>query len=383
MKIVHICLAGGIYNESWNYQENMLIKYHRRMGYEVTYIVGPYQYNNTGEIEYVGQMEYFNDDGVHIIRLKLYNFQNHKRKLKKYIGMLPVIEEEHPDIIFIHNIQFVDACKVKKYLSKHPKVRLYVDNHADYSNSASNWVSKKILHGIIWRSIALCIDPYVKKWYGVLPNRVDFLHDMYGIDKKRIELLHMGGEEQRRTKEETEVTRKRYGIDKNDFLIVTGGKIDSYKWQTTLLMDAVNSIKDSTLKLIVFGSLEQDLKMRVLNRCSNRVQYIGWINPAKTYEIFAMAQLAVFPGHHSVFWEQAVSQGIPLCVKYWEGITHINANNNCVFLYQDSEEEIKKVILNLRKENTVYDMLKSNAEQCKWQFLYSDIAKKAIEIDTL
>lgn len=383
MKIVHICLAGGIYNEDWNYQENMLIKYHRRMGYEVTYIVGPYQYSNSGKIEYVGLANYFDKNDVHIIRLKMVKFQTYKTKLKKYKRLLPILETEKPDIIFIHNVQFIDACIVRKYLKKHSYISLYVDNHADNFNSASNWLSKKVLHGILWKWIARRIDPYVKKWYGVLPNRVEFLHDRYGIENDRIELLHMGGEDVEWDRAKVDATRKKYDIEKKDFLIVSGGKFDKYKWQIMLLIDAVNSLKDDTIKLIVFGTMEDDIKKEVLEKCSMKVQYIGWIEPAKTYDVFAMAQLALFPSRHSVFWEQAVSQGIPLCVKYWEGITHINVNNNCIFLYDDSEEEIKKVIVNLRKEKTAYDTLKSNAEQCRRQFLYSDIAKKAIEIDNL
>lgn len=383
MKIVHICLAGGIYNEDWNYQENMLIKYHRRMGYEVTYIVGPYQYSNSGKIEYVGPANYFDKNDVHIIRLKMVKFQISKTKLKKYKRLLPILESEKPDIIFIHNVQFIDACIVRKYLKKHSYISLYVDNHADNFNSASNWLSKKVLHGILWKWIARRIDPYVKKWYGVLPNRVEFLHDRYGIANDRIELLHMGGEDVEQDGVKADVMRKKYDIEKNDFLIVSGGKFDKYKRQIMLLIDAVNSLKDDTIKLIVFGTMEDDIKKEVLEKCSMKVQYIGWIEPAKTYDVFAMAQLALFPSRHSVFWEQAVSQGIPLCVKYWEGITHINVNNNCIFLYEDSEEEIKKVIVSLRKEKTAYDTLKNNAEQCRRQFLYSDIAKKAIGIENI
>ena len=36
--------------------------------------------------------------------------------------------------------------EVLQYKKNHMEVRVYVDNHADFSNSATNWLSKNILH---------------------------------------------------------------------------------------------------------------------------------------------------------------------------------------------------------------------------------------------
>lgn len=69
-----------------------------------------------------------------------------------------------------------------------------MDNHSDFSNSARNWLSKNVLHKIVWRTMAknrtIC-----KKFYGVLPARVDFLIDVYNLPKEKCELLVMGADD--------------------------------------------------------------------------------------------------------------------------------------------------------------------------------------------
>ena len=48
--------------------------------------------------------------------------------------------------------------------------------------------------------------------------------------------------------------RNKYNIKSDDFLIITGGKIDNAKRQTLLLMKAVKEMKQNNVKLLVFGS---------------------------------------------------------------------------------------------------------------------------------
>ena len=49
--------------------------------------------------------------------------------------MYEAIEKVKPEIIFVHNLQFFDISKIVKYAKKH-SVKIYADNHADFSNSA-------------------------------------------------------------------------------------------------------------------------------------------------------------------------------------------------------------------------------------------------------
>lgn len=110
---------------------------------------------------------------------------------------------------------------------------MYVDNHADFSNSATNWLSKYILHGLIWRKCAYLIEPYTEKFYGVLPSRVDFLRGVYKLPEEKIELLLMGVDDEKLVKLQNKDVRKeireKHNIQQEDFLIITGGKVDNAK----------------------------------------------------------------------------------------------------------------------------------------------------------
>ena len=75
-----------------------------------------------------------------------------------------------------------------------------------------------------------------------------------------------------------------------------------------------------------------------------KVQYIGWINANESYRYFAAADLAVFPGRHSVFWEQVTAQGIPMLCKKWDGTTHVDVGGNVRFLEEDSAALLQREI---------------------------------------
>ena len=305
-KIVHIMLVGPV-TDGWTYQDNLLTKYHRRLGYEVTMITSQWVWGENGKLEKFEKTDYINENNVKVIRLPIKGKDELSRKFKRYHGLYTAIEGEKPDILFIHGVSFCDVKTVVRYVRSHSDVRVYVDNHSDFSNSGTTWLSRNILHKIIWKHYAQMLLPYTEKFYGVLPARVDWLVDMYGLPKEKCELLVMGGddEEVKKAKDETVISnlRRKYRIEEDDFLIVTGGKIDSAKKQTLLLMKAVQEILDKKVRLIVFGSVEETLKKEVesLND-GNKIQYIGWIKGSDSYQYFAAADLVVFPGRHSVFW---------------------------------------------------------------------------------
>ena len=132
------------------------------------------------------------------------------------------------------------------------------------------------------------------------------------------------------------------------------------------------------MKLLVFGSVIPELKEEVAKRCSDRVQYIGWVKAADSYQYYASCDLACFPGRHSVFWEQVAGQSIPMLVKKWDGTTHVDMGGNVRFLEKDSSEEIIDA-LNDILSNDNYGKMLDAAKKASIKFMYSDIAKKSIE----
>ncbi len=384
MKIVHVCLVGG-YTEGLNYQENNIIKYQAEDGHEVSLITTDHCFTEGIWGLCPTENDYINPSGVHIIRLSFaFPFAyNINRQIGIFKGFKKTLEKLNPDVIFVHNLQFQDFRKVAVYKRKHPKVVIYADNHSDFSNSARNWLSRNTLYRFWWRPCAKAVEPYVEKFFGVMPSRVDFLQNIYGIAKDKTDMLIMGADDESvahaASKEVQGNIRKRYGIQPEDFLIVTGGKIDAFKTQTLLLLQAVQEIPRENLKLLLFGSIEEELKDRLFALCDGKkVQYIGWAKGEQSYEYFAGADLVVFPGRHSIYWEQVVAQGIPMICKYWEGTTHVDIGGNVIFLMEDSVALIKEKILDLLDNPKKYEKMKKSAESDgKNVFSYRLISRKA------
>lgn len=384
MKIIHVCLTGAM-TDGFSYQENLLAKYHKKLGYDVTIISSKWIFDEEGEICRTDKTDYYNEDGAFVIRLDNRPSNTYKSKFKSFYGLTEAIEKENPDIFFIHGVQFFEIKEIAKYAKKHPNVRIYADNHADFSNSGRNFLSKNILQKKCWRHTAHVILPYTRKFYGVLPARVDWLKDMYKLPADKCELLVMGADDEAvEAAYSSNVVRdlkEKFHIAENDFVIVTGGKIDSFKLQTLLLMEAVREI-EGNIKLIVFGSIQKDIQDKFNALCDgDKIQYAGWVTGNHSYEYFALADLVVFPGRHSIYWEQVAGMGIPMLCKYWDGTDHVDIGGNVIFLKEDSAKEIRTNIERLLNNKDEYELMLQKAQgKGKKQFSYSEIAKRAIEL---
>lgn len=385
MKIVHLCLVMG-YTEGLNYQENNIIKYQARDGHDVSLITTDHCFTEGEWGLCRTESDYINPDGVHIIRLP-FAFKlpyNINRQIGIFKGFKEKLEELCPDVIFVHNLQFQDLRRVVAYKKKHQRVVIYADNHSDFSNSARNWLSRNTLYRFWWKPCAKAVETNVEKFFGVTPSRVDFLQNIYGIIPEKTDLLVMGADDDSidnaARPEVREAIRKRYKILQEDFLIITGGKIDAFKTQTLLLMKAVQEIPNDRLKLLIFGSVAEELKKDFESMCDGKkIQYIGWVKGEESYELFVSAELAVFPGRHSVYWEQAAAQGTPLICKYWEGTTHIDIGGNVEFLMEDSVKEIKDKLSELLNNSGKYEKMKESAKSNKKSmFSYRLISRKSI-----
>lgn len=383
MKILHCCLA-NFYIDGYGYQENILPKQHKKDGHEVEILASTETFLDHVTLGYVEAGSYVSESGIPVTRLQYSNLLPHfiMKKLRIYKGVSSVLDRFAPDIIFVHDCQFLDIRHIVKYAKSKPGVKIFVDCHTDFLNSARNWLSKNILHKIIYRYCAKMIEPYTTKFYGVLPVRCDFLHDVYKIPREKIELLELGAEDDKIQIEMRDEIRERICTELNlgikDFIVITGGKLDKQK-RTEELLDAIAMIKSDRIKLVIFGSMTDDVLNAVEKKMDNpRVRYIGWINSDKIYDYLLSADLAIFPGLHSVLWEQAVACRVPCVFRNIEGIHHVNTGGNCMFLNKGDTEEIVQILNNIVDNQKTYEEMKKSALHGANRFMYSDIAKRSI-----
>ncbi len=382
MKILHIAV-NGLYTDGMSYHENLLPLFHKLNDNDVEILASQYCFDGDGQDAIAGKSDYVDCNGIRVKRLKIEGDKSVHAKFKRFVDFYASIEEFQPDVVFCHLFQFLDAKSLVRYKKDHPSVKIYFDSHADYSNSARNWVSKHILHGIVWRSLAKKILPVANAFYGVLPARVSFLKERYKLNSAKIKLLPMGADDRYVEKaslpgSRMEIRRK-YGVKESDFLIVFGGKIDASKRQVIYLMRAIQKLASKHVQLIVFGSVDKEFEEDFKKASSSpNIHYIGWLQSKDTYPVFAASDLACFPGRHSVFWEQLVAQGVPLLVKKWDGIDHIDFNGNVAYLYESSESEILDKITAIIEKDYPQMLAVAKSDRRK-QFLYSYLAKKSIE----
>lgn len=322
------------------------------------------------------------NDGQHIIRLSYKKFHPYRiSEVFRYFKIHSILEEQLPDFIMVHGLGNVSVLQVAKYKKNHPKCHVVADNHMDYyNNSLKQGIFSKLL-----RFFYRILNRYMQKTYdtvfGVTPDRIKFQQNIFGIAESKSALLVMGGDDEKIRFDEMPQLRngirKELKLGNDDFVIVTGGKIDRPK-NIHLLMQAVAEL-NGRARLIVFGQPNDDMQSELDTLAKNEnIRFLGWIPSDKAYDYFLASDLAVFPGTHSVLWEQACACGIPCVFKDWEGMHHVDVGGSCVFLHKDSIEEIKEAISDIIGDKEKYNEMKLAAEKSKKDFSYSEIAKRAI-----
>lgn len=377
MKIIHICL-GCFYVEGMGYQENIITKMHAKEGHSVYVLTSDFAFNGKGESIKKEVHEYANEFGVKVKVLDRSN--DFLARYGKFVGLFNELQNVKPDIIFVHGGNFISLNDVIKYCKK-TGCTLYIDQHSDYYNCPVKTLKQKIIFTGLFGHFMRKAIPYTTKFWGVTPWRCEYLNDVFKIPQNKIDLLIMGGDDDKidfkKAPEIRKEIRKQLDISENDFVIVTGGKIDRTK-NIHLLMQAVAEL-EGKVKLIVFGSPNAEMQDEITELSRNEnIRFLDWIPSDKVYDYFFASDLCVFPGTHSVLWEQACACGIPSFFKYWKGMQHVKVNENAEFLYNDSKEEIKEKIADLCSNKEKYSEMKKAAEKCKKGFMYSEISKKAI-----
>ena len=382
MKILHIA-PNAPYNDYWGYQDNLLPKYHKKLGHDVTLIITNTMHKD-GKIVETECADYILNDGVRVIRLAKKKYPH--RVLTNIYSRLEVsglLKELTPDFIFYHGListTIYDVIDYKKRIN--PDCVIVQDNHLDYNIGMKFDTPKKRFFRSIYRHINKKSVPYVSRVYGVTPWRKQYAEDYFRIPEDKTDVLIMGADDEKinlgQKNEIRKNIRSSYNISDNDFLIVTGGKIDKKK-KIDLLMEACAGFDN--VKLLVFGNVSDDIKERfdALLESNKNIIYIGWIDADTVYDYFFAADLVFFPGQHSVLWEQACAAKVPCVFERWEGMEHVNNGGNSDFVAPVSITSIKSKISELLYTDKYFSM-KGIAESYKTDiYLYSKIAEKSLD----
>lgn len=310
------------YSESLAYQENLLTRHYVKHGHEVVVVASVFE----SLFDFVNDRydpsspeRIYRADGATIIKLRYRT--NYLNRVRTYRPLTDILEQVAPDLVFVHDIH-LNLLDAVAYVRRHPRSRLVMDYHADFSNSAKNWLSLKVLHGIIRKRVLDKARPHISRIFPVVPASAAFLTEVYGVPAHEMELLPLGIDLGRvrsvRRSDARGRLRRGLGIAESDVVLFSGGKFDPQK-RLDALIEAFGQIVRPDLHLIVIGDASPDTAtygrtLRQLAADVPNVRFTGWLEGDAILEHMHMADMAVFPASQSVLWQQAIGMGLPLIV---------------------------------------------------------------------
>lgn len=313
MKILHLCLA-NFYIDNYNYQENALPLANKIDGHEVKIIASTETFVENSKAGYVEPGKYFTKEGIEISRVSYRGYlpQFIMKKIRHYVNVYNLVAEFSPDVIWFHGVPAYELLTIAKYKKNNPSVKFYVDNHADKNNSATNWVSKYMLHKFFYKNIVKKAYKYIDKIFYITFETKKFLKEFYDIEEEKMEFFPLGGyvlSEEERDKKRNKI-RYQHNLKDNDILLVHSGKLDKLK-RTQELLEAFTKTNSESLKLFIIGSIPEEQKNSIeeITRKDKRVFYLGWKSANELQEYLCACDLYVQPGSQSATMQNALCCG--------------------------------------------------------------------------
>lgn len=318
MKILHCCLS-CFYIDNYNYQENVLPRQNKMDGHEVMILASTETFIDNNSLGYIKPSKYVNEDGIDVIRIPYSSILPSfiMRKLRIYKNTLKYIKEFNPDVILFHGGAAYDIIEVAKYKEINPNVKIYVDCHEDFNNSARNFLSKEILHKIFYKRFIHKVLPYIEKVLCISVESYNFMKDFYKIPSGSLELYPLGGTifEGEKYESMRKQARNELQLKDSDILLVHSGKMSRLK-RTPELLEAFTSVTSVNINLVLIGSVPEEMNDELMKYVTNddRVKFLGWKSPEELFTFLCGADLYLQPGSQSATLQNAICCGCPVMI---------------------------------------------------------------------
>ena len=361
MKILHCCLS-CFYCDGFGYQENILPKINSHDGNDVL-IIASTETIVDGKITYTKPSDYNTEYGVRIVRLPyawyLPGFLG--QKLRVIPGFWNALCEFSPDVILFHGSCGYEITTAARYKRQHPNVKLYVDSHEAFYNSARNWVSKNILHGLFYRTWYKKAMPDIDKVLYIGSHEMLYMRDFLHTPEELLEFFPLGGEMM--PPEEKSALRKRLRaelcIDDDTLLFVHSGKITPLK-KTAELMRAFSSNRSMKANLIIIGTVAKEMSEE-FDAClenDSRIRFLGWKSSVELKNYICAADMYLQPGSPSATMQMSLCCGTPVMVQNADFYMMYVKSGACV---QVSGEEDMRTFFSVEHDATYYSDMSAKA----------------------
>lgn len=380
MKILHIDMTGP-YTEGLTYQENIIPSIHSQIGNDVELWVTTKAYEN-GKIVCNKNYNKRLSDGVLLRRFEYvnYGFGLITKKIRNIKNIYKELEVSNPDFIMLHDFATKATLEVCRYVKNHPKVKFVADVHSDYLNSATNIISKYILHRIIYRKYAHVAYDTVEKLYCISPEAKQFVVENYGLKKEKLKLLPLGATipDEKEYNSKRRQRRNELGVDENITVFMHSGKLTPLK-RTRDILQAMEQLKNIDCRLIIIGSADDELT-KILKQAEQRdyrIKYLGWKSGNELSEWLCAGDVYVLPGDQSNTVQTAMCRREAVIVYPYENYLSFGRDNICSVKQLD---ELKEAMSKLSNDMKYRERMRDNAfGYAKKALDYSIQAKKILE----
>lgn len=311
MRILHLCLS-NFYVDGFSYQENELVRQHVHDGHVVEVIASTEVIGSNGALSHQPSGRYLGTDGAMVERIPYRQFAPRAimAKLRIHPGVWARIEAFKPDVMLFHCACGWEIRTAARYVRANPHVKLYVDSHEDFYNSARGWISKWLLHYWYYRPILISNLDVIAKVLPVAMSCFDFLRDFYRVPEHKLEFFPLGGvvlDDDEYFSARFEM-RAKLSIGPDDVLIVQSGKIDSTK-KLVEALEAFGDVDDPSMRFVVAGLVHDDIKARVdeLVAKDSRVTILGWQSAESLHALLCAADVYCQPGTQSATMQMSVA----------------------------------------------------------------------------
>lgn len=378
MRIIHFALS-CFYIEGYTYQENVLPKIHADTGNSVLMVASCISFDDKGKAIIVEPTRYHSKDGFDVIRVP---FRKHyerglSRRMKLYEGVRDIITSFKPDIMYFHGCGSVELLTLVEYKKEHSEVKLFVDNHADGNNSATNFLSYYALHKIVYKNVIKRALPYIEKVLCPAIECMDFCRNMYDVPDSKLEFYPLGGVilDEKIRNDYRNLIRNRENISSNTLVFTHSGKMDAKK-RTLEIIEAFSSVHDPKMRLWIIGVLMDDVKEKVSKEIlkDERITFLGWKSSEELTQYLCATDCYVQPGGQSATMQNAMCCGCAVILyPYRSHAPYIDGNG----YYVETVEDMKSIFLDISiHPGKIKEMRKKSIEIASELLDYNKLAAR-------
>lgn len=374
-----ILTTGNEFTPSMLYKENYIIKAAQKHGDEVFVFANQYTYIQ-GKTTKAPQKEVI--EGFHLKRFHYvsYGFRLITSRIRKIKGLEKEIIAIKPDLIFVNCAQVYNIKNLRIIKDSLPSVKIVLDFSTKFLNSARGWISKYILHQLIYKSWIQRALPYVDRVFYISEESKEFANIMYGIPESLLEHNNLPGETipaKLKQDYKKEIFGK-LGFSDQNLMILYSGKIYPEK-NVDQLVRAFLCLKNPNFRLLIIGVYNDEASKDVIEpliSSDNRIKFMNFVSGKELTKYICAADLYIQPGSISQTCQTAVCCGTPLCFN--DIPTHREIYNGNGF-FVDSENDIYRTLVTIEKDPLIlHKMSLKSYNMAEQELDYNIIYKKIL-----